>query len=271
MFTRGCRGNCTFCTSPKMWARNVNNVQIENFSSEIEFLLKKNITQIAILDDDLLVSKKTFDKIMMVLIENKEKYPNAIFFGQARLTHFTKRQKPYYFINQMVKAGIKRIYLGIESGSQIILNNMQKGIKIEQIKEVCENIKKISKNRLEIGAFWLFGHPGATVETENISINFLEELLKSNLINDLEIHNTVPFPGTKIAIDTRIKIFDTNKKHYGFLNNYPVYNLVDTLKQEEIILSAKKIKEFQNKALLLREKYLGVNSKKSNKNIEKIK
>jgi len=265
MFARACKGNCAFCTSPEMWTRKVDNVAVENFQQEIEFLLKNDIDLIAILDDDLLVTKEIFEKMIQPLIKSKEEYPNVNFLAQARLDHFTNKKYPSVIIDQMVDAGIKRLYLGIESGSQTILNNMRKGIKVEQIMEACGNIKNFSKNQIEVGAFWLLGHPGATEETEEESLRLLEGLLKGSFIDDLEIHNTVPFPGTAISTDPRVKIFDYDKKHYGFLNNYPVYDLVDKDNQNKIILSATQIKEFQDQALILREKYLGISREMPNK------
>jgi len=267
MFARACRGNCAFCTSPEMWKREITCTTIKNFQQEIDFLIKNGIDIISILDDDIMVSEDAFEKIIKVLIAEKKDNSDIKFSAQTRVDNLKNEKDPKEAIEKMVAAGIKRLYLGIESGSQEILNSMRKGYKLEWVKEACTNIKKYSNGQIEIGAFWLFGHPGANIKTEEESIKFLEELLKEKLIDDVEIHNTVPFPGTAISKDRRIKIIDNDLKHYGFLNNYPIYDLVDPDNKDQIVLSAKQIFEFQKKALKMREKYLDVPTNIANKPI----
>lgn len=268
MFARACRGNCAFCTSPEMWKREVTFATIENFQQEINFLIENGIDIISVLDDDVMVSGDVFEKIIQVLIDEKRKHPDIKFLAQTRVDNLRDAKNPEEAIRKMTEAGIKRLYLGIESGSQEILNAMRKGYKVSWAKEACANVKKYSDKQMEVGAFWLFGHPGANLETEEESLRFLEELLKEGLVDDVEIHNTVPFPGTSIDKDPRIRVFDKDLKHYGLLNNYPVYDLVDPENRDKIILSAKQIFEFQQKALEIREKYLGIPTDVANKPIE---
>jgi radical SAM superfamily enzyme YgiQ (UPF0313 family) len=268
MFARACRGNCAFCTSPEMWNRNSTYATIKNFEQEIDFLVKNGIDIISVLDDDIMVSEEVFDQIIQVLAAEKEKHPEIKFLAQTRVDNLRDAESAKKAMEKMVKAGIKRLYLGVESGSQKILNSMRKGYRVEWVKEACVNVKKYSGNKVEVGAFWLLGHPGANMETEEESLLFLEKLLKEGLIDDVEIHNTVPFPGTAINKDPRIKIFDENLKHYGFLNNYPVYDLVDPNERSRTVLSAEQIFDFQKRALKLREKYLGISKTIANKPIE---
>jgi radical SAM superfamily enzyme YgiQ (UPF0313 family) len=67
MYTRACKGNCAFCTSPKMWNRIISQKKISNFRKEIEFLINNNVKNISLRDDDILVDKKSFKEIMNIL------------------------------------------------------------------------------------------------------------------------------------------------------------------------------------------------------------
>lgn len=267
MFTRACKGNCAFCASPEMWTRNITETAIKNFESELNFLVENNVRVISILDDDILVEKETFKKIIPTLAAVHEVEPTVKFIAQTRVDHLRNDANPTQTLEKMKQAGIKRLYIGIESGSQKILNEMRKGYKVEWVREACKNIKNAG---IEVGGFWLFGHPGATKDEEEKSLTFLEELLQNKLLDDLEPHIIVPFPGTSVAKDPRIQIIDYDKKHYGILNNQPVYNLIDP-ETGKIELSSQEIRSFLERALVLRKEYLGVVEELPTRPLEKIK
>jgi len=264
MFLRGCRGNCAFCTSPKYWDRELTEGRSENFEKEIEYLAKNGVEIISVLDDDILASEEGFNLIISSLRQVKEKYPNVKFIAQTRVIHLSDKERCQSQLDQMKEAGISRLYLGIESGSQEILNEMSKGYKVEWVEQALRNVHEVG---IETGGFWLFGHPGATKEREEESLLFMEKTLKEGLLDDVEAHGVVPFPGTRISQDKRIQVFDHNKKHYGFLNNYPVYNLIDP-ETGKITLSADEIKGFLDRSLELRKQYLGVEEDIANKPVE---
>lgn len=253
MFMRGCRGNCAFCTSPMYWHRELKESAPANFEQELEYLAQNQVEIIGILDDDILASPESFELIIEALGEVHAKYPETKFFAQTRVTHLKDKEAALPKLERMREVGITRLYLGIESGSQDILNEMSKGYKTEWVEEALRNTKDAD---IETGGFWLFGHPGATAEREEESLEFMERLLKDNLLDEVEAHGVVPFPGTKIASDDRIQVFDHDKKHYGFLNNFPVYNLIDP-KTGQMILSADQIKGYLDRSDDLRKKYLG--------------
>jgi anaerobic magnesium-protoporphyrin IX monomethyl ester cyclase len=265
MFIRGCKGNCAFCTSPNYWSRELSENSINNFEQELEFLAKNGVEIIGILDDDILASEQGFESIIKSLEKIKTKYPTTRFIAQTRVTHFRNPEQNQEKLTKMKQAGVDRLYVGIESGSQQILNQMAKGYKVEWVKPALENIKDAG---IETGGFWLFGHPGATKEEENRSLAFMEELLEKRLLDDVEAHCVVPFPGTRIAKDLRVQVFDHNKKHYGFLNNYPVYNLVNP-ETGKIEMSASEIFGFLQQALEIRKKYLGIEANLANRPLEK--
>jgi len=255
MFVRGCHGNCAFCTSPRFWDKKVREGKKDNFQAEIEYLAKNGVKSVGLLDDDILASNEGFDLIVGALKEVKQKYPELVFIAQTRVDHLrNKKTECQAWLSEMKEAGISRLYLGIESGSPEILREMRKGYRVEWVEEALKNVKKAG---IETGGFWLIGHPGATQEWEGKSVDFMEHLLKDGLLDDVEAHGVVPLPGTKIANDPRIRVIDHDKKHYGFMNNFPVYELIDP-ETQEVILSREQIYSFLYRTLLLRKKYLGI-------------
>lgn len=183
-------------------------------------------------------------------------------------------------IRQMIDAGVQCIYLGIESGNDEILQAMQKGNTVANSLAGLRNIKAVNESlkpgekKLEAGAFWIFGHPGATKKNEDESLKFMEQILQEGLVDHLEVHIAAPFPGTKMAKDPRIELNDLAKdtRNYGIINNDPVYHLVkvegprgserpvidQATGKAEIELTESQIRTYLDKALALRKQYLGI-------------
>jgi len=76
-------------------------------------------------------------------------------------------------LKKMSEAGCSRIYYGIESGDQIILDNVNKGITLDRIRET---IKLTKKYKIRPLGFFLVGSPGETKETFKKTLGFAKEL-----------------------------------------------------------------------------------------------
>ena len=90
----------------------------------------------------------------------------------------------------MKKAGCRLIIPGIESGSQQILDNINKGTKVEQFQEYVDNAKKAG---LLIHACYMVGNRGETKETMQQT---LELALKLNT-DTAQFFPLIPYPGTE--------------------------------------------------------------------------
>jgi radical SAM superfamily enzyme YgiQ (UPF0313 family) len=62
-------------------------------------------------------------------------------------------------IPALKKAGCQTVWIGAESGSQKILDSMEKGIRVEQIKDASRRLQAAG---IETGFFLQFGYPGET-------------------------------------------------------------------------------------------------------------
>ena len=63
------------------------------------------------------------------------------------------------------------------------------------------------KHGIEVGTFWLFGHPGETPETAKESLEAMVYLWKKDLNISQEVSVFNPYPGT---------IFFSHPERYGF-------------------------------------------------------
>jgi radical SAM superfamily enzyme YgiQ (UPF0313 family) len=74
------------------------------------------------------------------------------------------------------KSGLYRVRLGVESGSQRILNLMRKGITVEQIRGAVTGFALAG---IKTTTYWVIGHPGETEEDFQMTLDLVEELKNS--------------------------------------------------------------------------------------------
>ena len=80
--------------------------------------------------------------------------------------------------------------MGAESGSQQILDAMEKGIRVEQIADARENLRR---HDIRACFFLQFGYPGETWSEIEQTIRMVRE----NKPDDVGISVSYPLPGTK--------------------------------------------------------------------------
>ncbi len=71
------------------------------------------------------------------------------------------------------KSGLYRVRLGVESGSQQVLNDMRKGITVEQIRGA---VKGFALAGIKTTTYWVIGHPGETEKDFQMTLDLVEEL-----------------------------------------------------------------------------------------------
>src|SRR5579864_3692706 len=64
-------------------------------------------------------------------------------------------------VEALRRAGARTVWVGAESGSQRILDAMEKGTRVEQIYEAARRLRAAG---IEVGFFLQFGYPGETRE-----------------------------------------------------------------------------------------------------------
>ena len=74
------------------------------------------------------------------------------------------------------KSGLYRVRLGVESGSQKVLNLMRKGITVEQIRSA---VASFAAAGIKTTTYWVIGHPGESEEDFRMTLDLVEELKNS--------------------------------------------------------------------------------------------
>jgi radical SAM superfamily enzyme YgiQ (UPF0313 family) len=87
-------------------------------------------------------------------------------------------------------AGCQTVWLGAESGSQRILDAMEKGTRVDQIREAAQ---RLHARGIDVGFFLQFGYAGETRE----DIERTRALVRDCRPDDIGISVSYPLPGTR--------------------------------------------------------------------------
>jgi radical SAM superfamily enzyme YgiQ (UPF0313 family) len=93
-------------------------------------------------------------------------------------------------VRSLRRAGCAEVWMGAESGSQKILDAMDKGTRVEQIAKARENLRH---EGIRACYFLQFGYPGETWQDIQISI----KLVRDTRPDDIGVSVSYPLPGTK--------------------------------------------------------------------------
>lgn len=196
--SRGCYwGKCSFCDQD--FGMNFNSKNIDNVISEFKELSQKyNISNYEFIDES--VSPAYMNELSKKL---KEENINIQYFCDARLeTAFSKE-----ILENAYSAGLKMIMWGLESGSDKVLELINKGIDLEKRFDILKNSKDVGIWNF---AFIFFGFP---TETEEDAIKTVQMLVDNKDI----IHSY----GRSVFTMGRHAKLAENPEKYGITKIYP--------------------------------------------------
>lgn len=185
--SRGCPGNCLYCSIHTVWGRQWRPRSPENVLDEIEHLMKNyGVKEIHFEDDNL-----TFDRERARLIFQ------GIISRSLDITWTTPNGVAVWKLDRellrlMKQSGCYQINLGIESGNEAVLRKIiRKPLKLENVKDIVKEIREIG---IWAHGFFILGMPGETKKTMMETIDFAIEL---NL-DSVSFFVATPYPGTKL-------------------------------------------------------------------------
>jgi len=181
--TRGCPFKCNWCAKP-IYGNRYNSRSPENVVAELKMLKEEYHFDHIWFCDDIFGLKPGWVKHFADLVEKENLQLN--FKIQARADLLLQGN----YIKDLARAGCDMIWMGAESGSQKILDAMDKGTAVEQIYASSKLIKKYG---MKPCFFIQFGYPGETKEDIRKTIDMINELLPF----DIGISVSYPLPGTK--------------------------------------------------------------------------
>lgn len=181
--TRGCPFHCNWCAKP-VYGQVYNSHSPEYVAGMIKHVKERYSAEHIWFCDDIFGLKPGWvTKFSEIVNSRAEKIP---FKCLSRADLLLKEDN----IRHLAKAGCDEIWIGAESGSQKILDAMDKGTKIEEIYESTMLLKKYG---IKTCFFLQFGYTGETIREINDTLNMVNELMP----DDIGISVSYPLPGTK--------------------------------------------------------------------------
>ncbi len=180
--TRGCPFKCNWCAKP-IYGNRYNSRSPERVVAEIQRLIEQTGVQHFWVCDDIFGLKPGWVRSFSKLVQ--EKNLQFAFKIQSRVDLLLQDST----IDDLVRAGVQTVWVGAESGSQKILDAMDKGTTVEQIHEATRLLKK---HQVSVGFFLQFGYLGET----KADIEKTIEMLLTLMPEDIGVSVSYPLPGT---------------------------------------------------------------------------
>jgi radical SAM superfamily enzyme YgiQ (UPF0313 family) len=180
--SRGCPYKCNWCAKPiygqKFHSRSARSVAEEMLHLKTAFTPDR----IWFADDIFALSPRWTGEFARAVEELGARVP---FKMQSRCDLMTRRT-----VAALKRAGCAEVWMGCESGSQKILDAMDKGIRVEQIYEARENLRN---EGIRACFFLQFGYPGEGWSEIEQTIRMVRETRP----DDIGISVSYPLPGTR--------------------------------------------------------------------------
>jgi len=181
--TRGCPYKCNWCAKP-IYGNRYNTRSPKNVVDEIEMLINTyNVRYFWVCDDIFGLKKNWVQEFKELVQERKLDFKYKI---QSRVDLLLQEDN----IAALADSGLHEVWVGAESGSQRILDMMDKGTQLEQVYTATKLLKK--KN-IRVAFFLQFGYMDESREEIERTIKMVEELVP----DDIGISVSYPLPGTK--------------------------------------------------------------------------
>lgn len=211
--TRGCPFKCNWCAKP-IYGNRYNSRSPENVLAEIKLLKERYAMDHIWFCDDIFGLKPGWVIELANLV--RQEHISVRFKIQSRADLLIDADT----VNALALAGCDNVWIGAESGSQKILDAMDKGISIQHIRESTGLMKDAG---IKPSFFIQFGYPGEVKEDINLTINMINELLPF----EIGISVSYPLPGTlfyekvKTELKKKTNWTDSNEMALMFQNTFP--------------------------------------------------
>ncbi len=180
--SRGCVFWCDFCSTVRMFGRGYRMRSAKNVVDEMQYVHEKyGVDQVTFYDDAFSVDR---NRVLEICSELHKRNLKLIWDCGTRVDMVDRE-----LMKTMKDAGCIAVWLGVESGSELILGKMNKSIKLEQTRKAYKTAHEVGLMTI---ANVVLGFPGETERTAKETIKFVSSLNPE----DVGFYVATPYPGT---------------------------------------------------------------------------
>ena len=225
---RGCPYRCNFCDVHLLAGRRFRVRSIENTIREVEEIIRTyNAERILIVDDIINHDNDRLTRLFTSLIERG--YP-VVRWVMGRADHLVKNPGTAEI---MAHAGVRQMFLGIESPSEHILKAYKKGGKASSEISV-RAVQLLRQNDIETWGAFLLGEPSETMEDIERTMEFAK-LLNPGIA---QFSILTPYPGTELWKNVEPKITTRDWDRYDCMHSVFRTDYLDPKELEKVLVKA---------------------------------
>lgn len=188
----GCYFRCTFCADPFVYNRKWSAVEPQRIGDELEQLWKKyRFEEVAFQDETFFTYTKRVVEIAEEFLRRGLKF---------KWTATMRADQGYRLseevIKLLVRSGLRWVLIGVESGSQSMLDWMKKDITVEQVLHCAEFCKR---HGIHVNFPSIVGFPGETDESVDATLRLVKKLRQASPRFETPIFYFKPYPGSEIT------------------------------------------------------------------------
>lgn len=244
-YARGCPYGCKFCADRVMWRRKVRYRSAGSLVSEMEEVVSRTgIREFTFVDGTFNLSRrKVAEFCELVLARRLRVRWDALVRAEGLDDELLRLCR---------RAGCSQMNIGVESGSQRVLDDLGKSVDLAL---VAENVRKISSSRIATVSFFCVGMPPEAPEDLRATRDLILRLPHDFVILSL----FTPLPGTEFFDELKAKGMISGDHDYDMFgykspNNYFVVNTPESEYgglRDEILRAADKVNKRGKLALKL--------------------
>ncbi|MBN2482654.1 MAG: radical SAM protein [Candidatus Omnitrophica bacterium] len=195
--SRGCINRCLFCEESVLWGK-YRRRTAENVYEEIVYQLEKNPHVTYFHFNDSLINGDVImlGKLIALLIRSR---PPVSWGGQMMI----RREMDYPFLKKAYQAGLRSVSLGLESGSEKVLQSMGKRFSLTEARKV---IRDTHAAGIQVSVNIIVGFPRETWEDIRYTVDFLKRNRRN--IHNIFVHPLVLLPAS---------VLGARKKGFGII------------------------------------------------------
>jgi len=232
--SRGCPYKCTFCASDKS-KHKWRGVSANKIINDIKNIVDKfKVKDFMFVDENFCGSHKRVKEFVYLI---KKERLDITFYANTTVNYLSGLD--IGFLKQLKEAGMSDQIICVESGSQRILDLINKPLRLESIPRVTNKLK-----RLDINHYYSFiiGFPYETMKDVKKTFLLAIKLLLQNKQIQASILKLAPMPGTKVLEDCIAKGLERPKKLQDWINTSTIWESPSPWIDKDILLFMKRYK-----------------------------
>lgn len=205
---RGCPFQCTWCAKP-VFDRTFTTRSVSSVVGELRWMKQMlRPDYLRIVDDVFVMNRRWIQDFSRAVVEADAAIP---FECLARVDLVDEE-----VLGWLHAAGCRKIYFGVESGSQQVLDAMRKGTTIDQARRAATLMHRLG---IRMHAYLMLGYPGETSADIRKTIDLMEEIVP----HSAGVSVTYPIRGTEFFESVRHDFIEENRWEHSN-HNRPAFH-----------------------------------------------